>query len=824
MFRKILVSGLVFIFVFSMSVSFFQISKADSVTIYVDDSGGADYTSIQDAIDNSSAGDTVYVYSGSYDEQITIDKSIILQGQSKSTTTVSYSSLGGYTLRILDGVDNVKISGFNIKSTISRSYLIDVLSNNNKLYNNKLEGCQASIHLDGSNNNNIYENDIICGSYFAIYLLGSSYNNIYSNTITNNDYRGITFDDGSDYNEIYLNDFSENGESSYCIWFDSSPDPPSNNVIYHNNFYDGIGGFEPYSNFWYNTTLSEGNYWWGYTGSDSTGDGIGETPYDVAGSGNRQDLYPFINPNGWLNEQPVADAGGPYSGFLGENVLFDGSGSTDDGSIVNYTWDFGDGSGGTGLTVMHSYSSTGDYTAVLTVTDNDGLRDNDSASVTIDVVTNSELVISAPSAVVEESSFIVNITADSLPVENVIVNFSSFTEYTNSQGYVIFTAPSVSKTTNFTITAYKNGYISDEAIIMVYDNSIHVDDQLVINTDSSVDEGSSFSVSVTANDLPVNGVTVMFNGVSYQTGSDGTVAITAPSVNYDFPYSITVSKTGYKSDTSLITVKNKEVSVSKGYVSGTVYDSTDEVVENALVCVILSNQNNVITSKCSYTDENGEYKITVSAGTYNVQASKYGYVTGVVADVAVVEDQGNLIDFALDKVVEEESESIVDYTINEEIQKGSILGVVDVASETEQVKLYHDVDVELSSNDIGSDEGVKVVLSGDGTPGSKIVIYLGQVENPDDIVVSYDGGVIQKSKEVEAFFKQGNEKTEYIIFTTEENSVGVIINNPSFSTHEISVKLVAEVVNIIQSVLIYIGFFVVIAILFVGIGITRNRL
>jgi len=504
--------------------------------------------------------------------------------------------------------------------------------------------------------------------------------------------------------------------------------------------------------------------------------------------------------------------------------LFDGSGSTDDGSIVNYTWDFGDGSGGTGLTVMHSYSSTGDYTAVLTVTDNDGLRDNDSASVTIDVVTNSELVISAPSAVVEESSFIVNITADSLPVENVIVNFSSFTEYTNSQGYVIFTAPSVSKTTNFTITAYKNGYISDEAIIMVYDNSIHVDDQLVINTDSSVDEGSSFSVSVTANDLPVNGVTVMFNGVSYQTGSDGTVAITAPSVNYDFPYSITVSKTGYKSDTSLITVKNKEVSVSKGYVSGTVYDSTDEVVENALVCVILSNQNNVITSKCSYTDENGEYKITVSAGTYNVQASKYGYVTGVVADVAVVEDQGNLIDFALDKVVEEESESIVDYTINEEIQKGSILGVVDVASETEQVKLYHDVDVELSSNDIGSDEGVKVVLSGDGTPGSKIVIYLGQVENPDDIVVSYDGGVIQKSKEVEAFFKQGNEKTEYIIFTTEENSVGVIINNPSFSTHEISVKLVAEVVNIIQSVLIYIGFFVVIAILFVGIGITRNRL
>jgi len=39
-------------------------SGASGTTIYVDDDGGADYTSIQDAIDAASEGDTVYVYSG----------------------------------------------------------------------------------------------------------------------------------------------------------------------------------------------------------------------------------------------------------------------------------------------------------------------------------------------------------------------------------------------------------------------------------------------------------------------------------------------------------------------------------------------------------------------------------------------------------------------------------------------------------------------------------------------------------------------------------------------------------------------------------------
>jgi len=54
-------------------------------------------------------------------------------------------------------------------------------------------------------------------------------------------------------------------------------------------------------------------------------------------------------------------------------ITFNGSKSNDpDGKITGYSWDFGDGSKGSGVYLNHSYTSAGTYTAVLTVTDNGG--------------------------------------------------------------------------------------------------------------------------------------------------------------------------------------------------------------------------------------------------------------------------------------------------------------------------------------------------------------------------------------------------------------------------------------------------------------------
>jgi PKD repeat protein len=55
-----------------------------------------------------------------------------------------------------------------------------------------------------------------------------------------------------------------------------------------------------------------------------------------------------------------------------ETVLFDGSQSTDDGQIVSWHWNFGDGATAEGVRVTHDFALAGTYNVVLTVTDNQG--------------------------------------------------------------------------------------------------------------------------------------------------------------------------------------------------------------------------------------------------------------------------------------------------------------------------------------------------------------------------------------------------------------------------------------------------------------------
>ncbi len=65
-----------------------------------------------------------------------------------------------------------------------------------------------------------------------------------------------------------------------------------------------------------------------------------------------------------------------YIAVPNEVITFDASGSLDvDGTIEHYIWDFGDDDQGSGVTIDHSYSETGNYSVVLTVRDNDQLVD-----------------------------------------------------------------------------------------------------------------------------------------------------------------------------------------------------------------------------------------------------------------------------------------------------------------------------------------------------------------------------------------------------------------------------------------------------------------
>jgi len=86
-----------------------------------------------------------------------------------------------------------------------------------------------------------------------------------------------------------------------------------------------------------------------------------------------------------VNDVPVSDPNGPYSGTVDKSITFDGSGSSDfDGDTLSYSWNFGDGSAlGTGVSPTHTYNLIDEFTVTLTVSDGNG--GSNSATTTADV-------------------------------------------------------------------------------------------------------------------------------------------------------------------------------------------------------------------------------------------------------------------------------------------------------------------------------------------------------------------------------------------------------------------------------------------------------
>jgi PKD repeat protein len=86
-----------------------------------------------------------------------------------------------------------------------------------------------------------------------------------------------------------------------------------------------------------------------------------------------------------LNNSPIASFTTSTSSVnTTEAIFFDASDSFDvDGSIVGYSWNFGDGTTGTGASIQHGYSQDGTINVTLTVTDNDGATDSIHSIVTV---------------------------------------------------------------------------------------------------------------------------------------------------------------------------------------------------------------------------------------------------------------------------------------------------------------------------------------------------------------------------------------------------------------------------------------------------------
>jgi subtilisin family serine protease/PKD repeat protein len=137
--------------------------------------------------------------------------------------------------------------------------------------------------------------------------------------------------------------------------------------FYSNNQLIGTDTTSPYSITWNN--VAAGTYSVQAVVTDNGGISVGSSVVSIR-----------------VNQPPMANAGGPYSGTTGQLIQFNGSASSDpDGSIASYRWNFGDGTTGTGNAPTHAYSTANTYTVTLTVTDNSGATSSASATVKVTV-------------------------------------------------------------------------------------------------------------------------------------------------------------------------------------------------------------------------------------------------------------------------------------------------------------------------------------------------------------------------------------------------------------------------------------------------------
>jgi parallel beta-helix repeat protein len=156
-------------------------------TLYVGGSGPGNYTKIQDAIDNTSDGDVVFVYDDSspYVEPLLINKSIILIGEDKNTTIIDGNQEGSYGCNIEITADSVVVSDFTFLNT--KGYyqfsILKIHSNENQISNNifnPYRRCRGIYLLNGERNL-ITEN-----SFYGIYNDGITIEYANNTIITEN--------------------------------------------------------------------------------------------------------------------------------------------------------------------------------------------------------------------------------------------------------------------------------------------------------------------------------------------------------------------------------------------------------------------------------------------------------------------------------------------------------------------------------------------------------------------------------------------------------------------------------------------------------------
>jgi len=327
----------------------------------VRDDGSADFSSLQQAINNAEDGDTIIVGPGTYYEHLVVNKSLSIIGVDQSSTVID----GGNTwMTIVIEADNVTLKNFTIQHGMVGVVLEEEKEGNMLLENKIVFNSYYGIYGDRCGKNVIANNNVSFNRGHGIFLYGSQPCVLDGNFVLSNGVDGM-FIRYSSNSTVKGNFVSGNRDCGIYIYSDEDPERPSglsinngirenlvlnnscgirvchfgtdkspskneicenliaynniglnvsgssSNSIYNNNFVSNskqLSIFESFNNTWDGGYYVGGNYWsdynssdlyWGPSQNEVGSDGIIDVPYLASEDSAEEDKYPFVHENGW---------------------------------------------------------------------------------------------------------------------------------------------------------------------------------------------------------------------------------------------------------------------------------------------------------------------------------------------------------------------------------------------------------------------------------------------------------------------------------------------------------------------------------------------
>lgn len=280
--RKNLILIILFISIFFLSNPFVASISTENIQSnqihIVDGEGDGDFTTIQQALSQAQPGDSIHIYSGTYQENISIHTAqLTIEGKPYelgSGNDIDAPLIQGDTSGNVISIhaEETSISGLIIQNSGSAYYDagISIYCDHNNIQANGITGNFYGIVLNNCSENTIAKNYILANTMDGIFATTTQQNTITENLIKENGFQGIFLYE-ADQNQITENTLCLNGKDGIQLRNKCNHNDISKNTIHSNNIdgikcwmnenqYNNINNNKIYSNGWNGIHLINGEH------------------------------------------------------------------------------------------------------------------------------------------------------------------------------------------------------------------------------------------------------------------------------------------------------------------------------------------------------------------------------------------------------------------------------------------------------------------------------------------------------------------------------------------------------------------------------------